>query len=223
VERFGSGEARAGAAFLPAANHRGLLAGFALYRSDEPVCLSATVLWLEPNGTWTETPETVADRLMAAAAEHGIGSVNDDALRQWLAHLAVPIRERLGLTRGRRWIKPDPSTAARHLAGRLQGLVREAARKHNAERLGQLEAALAFVAGGHTAGEAALIEKLAKGTDREISVAVGRLPASTTGCDGIEARLTGLIIFGTPQAGTAKLASSECLDCKPLSSTSTEP
>jgi hypothetical protein len=149
--------------------------------------------------------------------------VNDDHLKPWLKHLAVPIRERLALTHGRRWIHPDPSAAARRLAGRLQGMVRDAARKHNAGRLEQLEAALAFVAGGHTAGESALVETLAKGTEREISTALGRLPGRTVGCDGIEVRLTGLIVFGIPQAATAKLASAECRDCKLLSSTSTEP
>jgi superfamily II DNA or RNA helicase len=223
VERFGNGEARAGVALIPSASHRGLLAGFALYRSDEPICLSATVLWLEPNGRWTETPRTVTDWLETAAAEHRISPVKGDDLRQWLAHLAVPIRERLALTRGRRWIKPDPSAAARHLASRLQGMVRDAARRHNGSRLEQLERGLAFVAGGHTAGEAALIETLAKGTDRDISVAVGRLPAGTIGWDGIEVRLTGLIVFGPAQAGTAELASPEWHDSRPRSSTSTEP
>jgi superfamily II DNA or RNA helicase len=223
MERFGSGEARAGVALIPSASNRGLLAGFGLYRSDEPVCLSATVLWLEPNGRWTENPETITDRLRTAAAELRIWPANDDDLRQWLAHLALPIRERLAVTRGRRWIKPDPSAAARHLASRLQGMVRDAARRHNRTRLEQLERALAFVAGGHTAGEADLVETLAKGTDRDISVAVGRLPAGTVRWDSLEVRLTGLIIFGTAQAGTAGLASPECLDCKPLSSTSTEP
>jgi hypothetical protein len=144
-------------------------------------------------------------------------------MRKWLALLAVPIRERLGLTRGRRWIKPDPSTAARQLAGRLQGMVRNAARQHNADRLEQLERALEFVAGGHTAGEAALVERLAKGTDREISAAISRLPGSTVAWDGIEVRVTGLIVFSPAQAGSAKLASPECLHSKPLSSTSTEP
>jgi superfamily II DNA or RNA helicase len=223
VEQLGSGEARAAVAFLPAASHRGLLAGFALYRSGEPVCLSATVLWLEPNGKWTEQPETVTDRLRTAATEPRISPANDDDLRRWLAHLVLPIRERLALTRGRRWIKPDPSAAARHLASRLQGMVRDAGRRHNRCGLEQLEHALGFVAGGHTAGEAALIERLAKASDREISLTLGSLPAGTVHWDGLEVRLSGLIIFDTAQPGTAGLASPECLDCKPLSSTSTEP
>jgi hypothetical protein len=223
VERYGAGEARAGVAFRPSTSYAGVLAGFALYQSDEPVCLSATVLWLEPDGAWTETPETITARLDAAVAEPGIWPVTGETVREWLALLAIPIRERLSLTRGRRWIKPDPSTAARHLAGRLQGMVRDAAREHNARRLEQLERALAFVSGGHTAGEAALVERLAKATDGELSLAAGTLPRSTAAWDGIEVRLTGLIVFRPAQAGTAELASPECLHCKPLSSTSTEP
>jgi hypothetical protein len=223
VERFGGGEPRAGVALLPSTGHCGLLAGFALYRSDEPVCLSATVLWLEPDGAWTETPETITARLNAAVAEPGIWPLTGETVKAWLALLAIPIRERLALIRGRRWIKPDPSTAARHLAGRLQGMVRDAARQHSAARLEQLERALAFVVGGHTAGEAALVERLAKVADRDLLVAAGRLPGGTAAGDGIEVRLTGLIVFGPAQADTVELASPECLHCKPRSSTSTEP
>jgi hypothetical protein len=223
VERFRSGEARAGVALVPSASHCGLLAGFALYRSDEPVCLSASALWLEPDGKWTEHPETLTHRLGTAAAEPCILPVSDDDLRQWLTHLALPIRERLALIRGRRWIKPDPSAAARLLAGRLQGMVRDAARRHHQARLEQLERALGFVAGGHTAGEAALVEILAKSTDREISLAIRGLPDGTVPWDELEVRLTGLIIFSSAQAGRAELASPECLHCKPRSSTLTEP
>ncbi|HEV7364739.1 MAG TPA: DEAD/DEAH box helicase [Gemmatimonadales bacterium] len=223
VDRFGGGEARAGVALLPSSSRSGLLAGFALYRSDEPVCLSATVLWLEPDGTWTETPETITARLTAAVAEPGIWPLRGETVREWLTLLAVPIRERLALTRGRRWIKPDPSTAARHLASRLQGMVRDAARQHHAGRLEQLEQALEFVTGGHTAGEAALVQRLAKATDGELWVAAGKLPGAAAEWHGIEVRLTGLIVFGPAQAGIAELASPECLHCKPLSSTSTEP
>jgi hypothetical protein len=206
-----------------ATHHHGLLAGFALYRSDEPVCLSATVLWLEPNGVWTEAPETLTARLGTAVAEHRILPLHGDHLRKWLTLLAVPIRERLGLTRSRRWVKPDPTTAARHLASRLQSMVRDAARQHNAGRLEELERALMFVSDGHTAGEAALVQRLSETTDAELAAAVDRLPAGPAGWHGIEVRLTGLIVFGPAQAGTAGLASPECPDCKPLSSTSTEP
>ena len=195
AERFDKGEARAGVALVPSTGCTGLLAGFTLHRSNEPVCLSATVIWMERDGTSTEAPDTVATRLTAAAAEPGIWPLSNEAIREWLGLLAVPIRERLALTRGRRWIKPDPPTAARHLASRLQAMVRHAARQHQAAQLEQLERALAFVCGGHTAGEAALVERLATATDRDLSLAVGRLPGSTAAWDGLEVRLTGLIVF----------------------------
>ncbi len=222
AEQFSGGEARAGVALLPSSGHSGLLAGFALYRSDEPVCLSTTVIWLESGGGWTDAPETVTARLTAAAAEPGVRSLSGEVLREWLTLLAIPLRERLALTRGRRWIRPDPTPAARQLAGRLQGMVRDAARRHNPVRLDQLECALAFVSGGHTAGEAALVAQLATATDQDLWRAVSRLPAPTPAWDSIEVRLTGLIVFGPAQLGTAELASPECPDYKPLSSTSTE-
>jgi helicase-like protein len=223
VERFRGEEARAGVAFTAGGGPGGLLAGFALYRMNEPACLASTVLWLEPNGKWTEAPEMVVPRIMASAVEHGVAPVHDRDVKCWLTRLAAPIRERLGLTWGRRWIKADPTAVARRLAGRLQGLVRTAARNHNAVGLEQLDAALGFVTGGHTAGETALIEKLAKSTDREIWPALERLPKASPGLEGVEVRLTGLIIFGPPQARPAELVSCECLASEPLSLTSTEP
>jgi hypothetical protein len=101
-------------------------------------------------------------------------------------------------------------------------MVRDAARRHNPVRLDQLECALAFVSGGHTAGEAALVAQLATATDQDLWRAVSRLPAPTPAWHSIEVRLTGLIVFGPAQLGTAELASPECPDYKPLSSTSTE-
>ena len=221
--RFGGGEIRPGVALLNSTAPPGLLAGFALYRTGEPMCLSATVIWVKPDGTWTEAPEMVEERLGAAAADPEIRPLSSEVLRDWLALVAIPIRERLGSTRGRRWIKPDPSTAARQLAGRLQSMVRQAARQHNATRLSQLERALGFLSSGHTAGEAALVEHLVKATDRELLVMAVKLPDGTPVWDGIEVRLTGLIVFGPAQAGTAELASPECRPYRPPYSTSTEP
>jgi hypothetical protein len=223
AQQFSGGPARAGVALLPSLGRSGLLAGFALYRSDEPVCLSTAVVWLEPEGEWTEAPETVMARLTEAAAEPGMWPLNGAVIRKWLALLAVPLRERLTLTRGRRWIAPDPSPAARQLAGRLQGMVREAARQHDRSRLEQLERALGFVGGGHTAGEAGLVARLAKATDQDLVRTAARLPGRTPRWDSIEVRLTGLIVFGPPQLAAAELASPGCVHSKPRSSTSTEP
>ena len=67
---------------------------------------------------------------------------------------------------------------------------------HLPDRLLRLEHALGFVTRGHTAGEAALIERLAEAPDAELHRAISALPQGRAQWSGIEARLTGLILFG---------------------------
>jgi hypothetical protein len=194
AERFSCTEIVAGVASV-SSPLSGLLAGFALHRSaDAARCLSATVGWLDLGGVWTEDPEVVAERLMAAAAQRRQEKVDAKQLRKYLELLAPVIRDRLGLTRARRWLSPDPTPAARNVAKRLGGLIHNAARLRQDGRLLQLERALAFVAGGHTAGEEMLIERLAEAPDREILAALARMPPQAS-WDGVEVRLTGLIVF----------------------------
>jgi len=139
-------------------------------------------------------PAVVAERLMAAAAQGQVARIDAEPLRRYLELLAPVIRDRLGLTRSRRWLSPDPTSASRNLAKRLAGLIHQAARLRQDGRLLQLERMLAFAAGGHTAGEEMLIERLAEAPDQEIRAALGQVSPQTS-WDGIEARLTGLIVF----------------------------
>ena len=202
--RWDGAEALAGAAGVICA-HQGALAGFALHRVGERrTCLAASVLWLERDGAWTEAPEVLAAWLTRATGEHGVAPIADETLRSWLSILAEPIRQRLGLTRSRRWIAPEPSPAARRLANRLQSLIREAARRHNPAQLRELERALGFVVGGHTAGEAMLVERLADCSEGELTAALARLPHGRVDENGLEVRVTGLIVFGPePSAYTS--------------------
>jgi hypothetical protein len=173
---------------------RGLLAGFALHRSGESAPLSATVLWLEPDGTWSEAPEIIGERLSSAGVQQAQRAPVD--LTEWLTLLITPIRQRLEFARSRRWISPDPSTSARRALTRLQGLIRDAARRRRTQRLIELNRALAFVAGGHTAGEAVLIERLASAAVNEIPNLIRRLPAKRVSWDGLEVKLVGVVVFG---------------------------
>jgi hypothetical protein len=150
---------------------------------------------METDGTWTDTPETLAERLDRATSEMAIAPVSNHRVKSWLLLLAGPIRDRLALIQGRRWIAPEPTPAARRMTLRLQNLVRQAARRHERERLAQLELALRFVVGGHTAGEAALIERHAKLPDAELLAGLRRFPLRTTQPMTLEARLTGLVVF----------------------------
>jgi superfamily II DNA or RNA helicase len=196
AERFGKGEVRAGVAAV-SSPIPGLLAGFTIYPAGElAMSYPASVLWLEADGSWTEDPEIIGPWLERAAAQDDVVWASPDLVRQWLSLLARPIRDRLALLQGRRWAAPNPSPAVRCLVERLQRLVRAAARRREADRLRWLQEALAFVAGGHTAGEAMLIERLVDAPDREVEMAFGRLPETRCGWYGLEVRLTGLVLFG---------------------------
>jgi hypothetical protein len=67
---------------------------------------------------------------------------------------------------------------------------------HQPIRLVQLEHALGFVTRGHTAGEAALIVRLADLSDADLDRVIPTLPHGRAQWGGIEARLTGLVLFG---------------------------
>jgi superfamily II DNA or RNA helicase len=199
AEQFGRPRACAGIAAV-VSSCQGLLAGFTLRATQHLDRLSSMVLWMDLNGRWSEAPETVAAWLAMAAAQKETMAVDRDRIRDWLSRLANPIRERLALTRSRSWVSPDPAPAARRLTARLQHLIRDAARRHQPARLAELERALAFVAGGHTAGEAMLVEQLAKASSTEVAAAVGKLPKVQANRVGVEVRLNGLVVFGPPES-----------------------
>lgn len=173
----------------------GILAGFALHRTRDPAFrLSASVLWMERPGGWTEAPDIVTERLRTAATNPSL-EISEKQVAEALALLAVPIKHRLAAARGGRWRRPEVAPAARRLGARLNYLVGQAARARQSERLLRLEHALEFVAGGHTAGESLLVEQLVGlRRDHEVERILSRMPARD-GWDEIDVRLTGLIIF----------------------------
>jgi hypothetical protein len=73
--------------------------------------------------------------------------------------------------------------------------VAEAARARDQITLGRLERAMGFVGGGHTAGEAMLVERMAQATRRELTEWLARVPVPTPRWDTLEVRLTGLVLF----------------------------
>ncbi|MEO8089040.1 MAG: DEAD/DEAH box helicase [Gemmatimonadales bacterium] len=195
AERYGESEATAGVAQV-LSPHRGLLAGFAFYRSSSPQeRLCSTVGWLELGGGWTEAPEVVSDRLGRAAAQTERRIIDGERLPQYLTLLAPLIQKRLSLTSGRRWLSPDPTPATRQVAGRLRKLIGQAARLRQHDSLRELEQGLGFVAGGHTAGEEMLLERLAGAPTQELISRLSQAAPTVPGWPGIEVRLTGLIVF----------------------------
>jgi superfamily II DNA or RNA helicase len=220
AERYGSVEARDGVACI-SSERSGLLAGFALSPPGDPENRAATVVWLEADGSWTEAPETIETLMDLAAGDHATHQIPAEQLSEWLSLLAKPIRSRLAFTRNRRWMTAEPGSAARTVVSRLQLSIKNAARKRNAAQLAELERAMTFVAGGHTAGEATLIERLAQATDSELHRLLLTVPDHSRGWD-LEVRLTGLVLFQPAQPGPVRVASPECQSYKPHFLTSTE-
>jgi hypothetical protein len=205
AERYRTFTAQAGVAAVES-SEPGLLAGFALGRSGCRDPIASSIFWLDANGAWTEAPGEISRRLAAAAEQDRIVPVEPAILREWVALLTPYLRERLTLARSRRWITPDPTSAGLRVMSRLQSLIREAARQRRAARLAQLDRALAFVAGGHTAGEMIVIENLVQATDRELERLLSKLPVRRFRWEELAIRLTGLVVFGPAQNSTSPLA-----------------
>ncbi|MEA2723166.1 MAG: hypothetical protein QOH59_937, partial [Gemmatimonadales bacterium] len=195
AERYGGSDEAAGLAQVHSP-HCGLLAGFAFYSASNPrERLSSTLGWLETGGRWTEAPEVIADRLSGAAAQTERRSVDPERLSEYLTLLAPLIHKRLSLTSGRRWLSPDPTPATRQVAARLRQLIGQAARLRHHDSLRELELMLGFVAGGHTAGEEMLLERLVGAPTPELTSRLTRVTPAQTGWQGTEVLLSGLIVF----------------------------
>jgi hypothetical protein len=192
--RYSACPGRAGT--VRVSSHRsGLLAGFTLHHSDTGDQLSAGVIWVEADGSWSESPEIVALRLAEAIEGKELAPISSEALGVWLTRLAVPLKRRLASRQGRRWTGPEPPPSARHLAARLQSLIGQAARLHQPARLRQLEHAVALVVRGHTAGEESVLEYLANLPGDALLQALARLPAHAPPPETLAVRLTGLVVF----------------------------
>jgi len=201
----------------------GLLAGFGLYRLGESVPVSSSLLWMNTDGSWTEAPDVLERHLHLAAAQACFAPSDPDRVQEWLKLLTRPIRERLALAQGWRWMTPIPSAAGRRVLARLQSLIAEASRRHQAQRLAGLERVLAFVSEGHTAGEEMLLDSMLQLREAQLLEVPRRILRGGPSWAKVEARLHGLLLFGPAQPGSVTLASPQCQRSPPRSSTSMEP
>jgi superfamily II DNA or RNA helicase len=193
---YASGDASPGVAVV-SAEPEGALALFELYgvRGRTAERLSATLVWVEPGGVWTEEETVVAGRLATAAAAPPHGARDPGRLSAALALLAAPIRSRLAQVRGSCWSAPAAEPAAHRVALRLHRAVRAAARGREVDTLAGLERALAFVGRGHTAGESLELARLAGLPDERLRRELLRHSTAVERWDTVEARLVGLLLF----------------------------
>ena len=199
AELYAGGAASTGVALVPAAPP-GFLALFELYGLGAAGAerLSATLVWVDQAGAWTEEESVVAARLATAAASPSSAAAGSALIRAAVEQLAAPIRSRLAAARGSRWSPPASDPVARQLSLRLHHAVREAARRRDLVALAGLERALGFVGRGHTAGESIELERLAALPDGQLEREAGRVPAARARWTTIEPRLGGVLLFVPP-------------------------
>jgi hypothetical protein len=196
ADTLGPGRAVAGIAVVRGEN-LGLLAGFTLHTTltGKSVCLGAFVGVMDPDGRWSEDRDAVMRTMTAAARAIDASPVSEESRHRAIRSLSSPIRRQLAVATSRRWTWPEPEPVARGVAQRLRGAIHRAARARDVRALGQLERALDFVCGGHTAGEAALVRRLFELGSDELTRAAARLPPATPRSEAVEARLSGVVIF----------------------------
>jgi hypothetical protein len=197
ADLLGDGPGVEGTALVRASGQAGVLAGFTLTDpfSTRAAPLATAVGWLDPGGRWTEESWIVTGRLIEAAGADLTGPAPTGAVQAALDRLASPIRSRLALTAGRRWTVPEPSAAARQLAARVGEWIALAARARDRRGLERLEQVLSFVVGGHTAGEAMLVVRMAHAAPADLRAWLRRVPAPTPRWDALSVRVTGIIVF----------------------------
>jgi superfamily II DNA or RNA helicase len=196
ADAHADGASALGTAVVPSLS-KGVLAGFELYGISAGVehRLASTLVWIEPGGEWTDEEQVVAARLAEAAAVTDAPVPDTACVSEAIALIATPIRARLGLARGSRWVAPAADPGTHRVALRLQQGIRVAARRRDLDALAGLERALAFVGRGHTAGEALELERLADLPEAEFSRGIRRLPLPGRRWEAIDARLGGLLLF----------------------------
>jgi hypothetical protein len=109
--------------------------------------------------------------------------------------LAEHVRARLRMALQPAFIGTQASEGGRRLSGRLRHLARQGVRARDATLVSSLQAALRFAAGGHTAGEAALVEQLLALDDAALLLRIRALPTPTALPTLLVPRLVGIILF----------------------------
>jgi hypothetical protein len=176
----------------------GALVGFEV---DGRAHLRSSVLWLDADGAWSEDAAVVGERLSEAARAVDAGPPMECELECAIARLAPIVRQRLRAAHGARWSMAPPEREVRALTSRLQAWAGAAARRRDTAALRRLEWALAFVGGGHTAGEARLLRRLAELGDAALDRALASIPEPDRAGEVATATLVGILVFRSDGSG----------------------
>jgi hypothetical protein len=177
-------------------NAEGVLAGLALER--EGARIASIVLWREGQEEapeWIDEPAVVEARLLEAAHAPECPPPSCTVVREILSSLSPHFRSLLRDASVHRIVGSPSRAAVLRLGKRLRALAIRAARHRDAALLELLEQALGFCTGGHTAGEAMLMESLEAFDDETLIARLPTLPEESPRPAPLHPRLTGLIVF----------------------------
>jgi len=152
----------------------------------------SVLVWLDGNG-WTDDPGVVTERLTMAHSCSAMPPPSAADRNKALAAVQRVAREIGERMRRGRWAATQPTQGLRPLIYRLRHEAVRAARDRDGASLRRLDDALRFLAGGHTAGEEAMIVRLSQ--SEAGVVATADYPPADPPVYPMEMRLTGLIIF----------------------------
>jgi hypothetical protein len=199
----------------------GYLVGIAL--AGPGVHQGGFVLWRDACGNWTDEPRVIERRIADAALLTDTDAAGPETPILPPADLADLVRARLRLALRPGFFGTPPSEAGRRLTARLRRLAVRRLRERDVSLVLNIQAALRFAAGGHTAGEAMLVEHLLTMDDAGLLSRIRELPPPTPQPTLLVPRLVGIIRFEADclaRAGAATLPA--CRTSGPCCSISTE-
>ncbi len=195
-----------GVAVVPAPDGGGVLAGLQVEEvGDDARPVAAWLGWRpgqDGRGDWSTARELVAPRLasLLEGPDPGGGPVLPfEAVRlAGIVHdLAGEASRVLRQAAAARLGAVGRTPGAGSLRRQVLAAAAEARRGRDPARLARLDAWLAFLARGHTAGEARLIERLARGADHAVVPATPppQHPGAPVRGGALRIRLTGIVVF----------------------------
>ncbi len=157
------------------------------------VKLLNTIVWIDPEGTWTEDADVVTDRVERALLHGSDVTLSPTEIANAVRSVGGVAQTLIGRLRRGRWTGFSSSPHRRTLAAAMRAKAIDAARRRDTGTLKRLDETLEFLAGGHTAGERLFIASLVQSGNR---VPEGtRFPQADPPSRPLDLELIGMIVF----------------------------
>lgn len=150
----------------------------------------------DPTRGWRADDAAALELLRSAGGAEPADAPSAARIEQLLADLAIPVREAMREATGTAWAPGWQTTGSLVLLRRLRSWARSAARARDARLLARLDTAVRGLGRGQTAGEEALVARLAARHDASLLEHLRLLPAPGTTWAPPAVRLVGMVVTG---------------------------